>query len=104
MAKSIESRIEKIEKVLNTCVKGRCYVDIWTLSDERCAELAEWALGNTDKCPDFWPSEERAVELRKHGYIIETRNGIHKIVEDCIELNQKAAKAGDGIDWQSIRG
>ena len=102
--KSIRNRIEKIEKELTPCVKGRCYVDIWMLPEEQWAKLAKWALGNTDKCPDFWPSEERAVELRQQGYTIETRDELREIVDMCTEYNKKASEAGDGIDWESIRG
>ena len=102
--KSIRNRIEKIEKELNPCVKSRCYIDIWALPIEQLAELAEWALGNTDKRPDFWPSEERTVELRQQGYIIETRDELRENVDISIESNRKASEAGDGIDWGSIQG
>lgn len=102
--KSIRNRTEKIEKELNLCVKGRCYVDIWELPEEQWAKLAEWALGNTDKRPDFGPSEELAKELRQQGYTIETRAKLREIVDMCIESNRKASEAGDGIDWGSIQG
>jgi hypothetical protein len=101
--KSIRNRIDKIEKALNPCVKGRCYIDIWMLPEEQWAKLAEWALGNTGERPDFWPSEERAVELRQQSYTIDTRDELREIVDSCIDFNQKAGEVGDGIDWRSIQ-
>jgi hypothetical protein len=103
MGRSIETRLKKIEKELNPCVKGRHYVDIWILPEEQWDELAEWALGDTDKRPDFWPSEKRAIELRQHGYTIKTRDELREIIERCLMLNQKANEAEDGIDWESIQ-
>jgi len=102
---NIENRIRKIEKVLTPCGKGRCFLNIWDdLSNEQWAELAEWAMGDTDKRPDFWPSEEHAIELKQQGYSVQTRDELREIYEMLIETNKRAMEAGDGIDWKSING
>jgi len=97
---NIESRIRKIEKALTPCGKGRYFLDIWVdLSNEQWAQLAEWAMGNTDKHPDFWPSEEHAIELRQQGYSVQTRDELREIYEMIIETNKRAMEVGDGIDY-----
>ena len=95
---NIENRIRKIEKALTPCGKGRCFLNIWDdLSEMQWDELAKWALGITDKRPDFWPSEEHAIELRQQGYSVQTRDELREIYEMVIEGNKRAMEAGDGI-------
>ena len=102
---NIENRIGKIEKALTPCGKGRCFLNIWDdLSETQWDELAKWALGITDKRPDFWPSEERAIELRQQGYSVQTRDELREIYEMVIEANKRAMEVEDGIDWRSING
>ena len=102
---SIEDRIRKIEKALTPFGAGRCYVDIWSLPAEQWAQLAEWALGNTDNRPDFRPSEEQTIELRQQGYVVETRDELRETFEMVIEANKRAREVGlSGLDWRSIEG
>ena len=102
---NIENRIRKIEKALTPCGNGRCFINIWDgLSKEQWDELGLWALGYTDERPDFWPSEEHAIELRQQSYSVQTRDELRETFEICIESNKRAMEAGDGLDWRSING
>lgn len=86
--------------------KGRCFLNIWDdLSETQWDELGLWALGYTDERPDFWPSEERASELKQQGYSVQTRDELREIYEMVIESNKRAMEVGlSGLDWRSIEG
>jgi hypothetical protein len=91
---NLSRRVDQIEKRLEPDGGGKLYPNIW---DGRFAgkwpELAEWAMGHTDERPDFWPSEEQATELRRRGYVVESREQLRETFEMLLDLNRKRKKA-----------
>jgi len=98
---NIRSRLKRIEDRMPDG-GGRPYLDIWDLSDEQWAELAAWAVGETEEVPDFWPSEERAACLRRQGYSVETRQELRGFCEMLTDIHRKRQEAGIGLDYESI--
>jgi hypothetical protein len=98
---NIRSRLNRIEDMMPDG-GGRCYLDIWSLSDEQWAKLAAWAMGETEEVPDFWPSDEQAAHLRNQGYHVETRQELRDVCEMLIDSHRKKIEAGSGLDYESI--
>ena len=91
---SIKGRITKLEKNLFPNVKGKAFLNIWDdLSENEWRELNLWALGETDQRPDFWPSDEQAIEIRQQGYFLQTKDELRETFERNIEANKKAMEA-----------
>jgi hypothetical protein len=93
---NIESRIKKIEKALPPDKDPR-YVDIWSLPEDQRGELSNWALGKTEKRPDFWPAEECIMELKERGYSMDTRDELRERFKSYIKLQQLMETAGTVI-------
>ena len=98
---NIRSRLNRIEDKMPDG-DGRCYVDIWSLTDAQWTELAAWAMGETETIPYVWPSEEEAAEARRREYTVQTRQELREICEMFIEIHRKCEAVPSGIDYESI--